>query len=174
MHDIARTANLLGATALAVRDLALSEATRAAAVSESGAAAMVVLADSPGLSVTELGRRIGLSQPAAARMTDSLESAGLVHRERGAGRSVAVRLTAGGRRTVRQLLASRRDSLRDLVGGALDADEQAALDGLLEKILTRVYDEVGDSERVCRLCDRRSCTRNAVCPVGEAERQRRR
>jgi MarR family transcriptional regulator, negative regulator of the multidrug operon emrRAB len=172
MHDSARTANLLGATGLAVRDLALAEAIRAEGVSESGAAAMVVLTSTPGLSVTELGRRVGLSQPAAARMTDSLESAGLVRRERGAGRAVAVRLTADGRRASQRLLAARRDSLRDLLRGALDASEQAVLAGLLEKLLARVYDEVGDSERVCRLCDRRSCLRDAVCPVGEAERQR--
>lgn len=171
MHDIARTANLLGATGLAVRDLALTRAAKTAGVSDSGAAALVVLSDSPGLSVTELGRRIGLSQPAAARMVDSLEAAELVRRAPGSGRSVAIRPTARGRGAVRRLLTSRGDSLRDLVRGALDVREQATLAGLLEKVLTRVYGEVGDSERICRLCDRASCIRNAVCPVGEAERR---
>jgi MarR family transcriptional regulator, negative regulator of the multidrug operon emrRAB len=174
MHDVARTANLLGATGLAIRDLALSGAAKAAGVSESGAAALVVLSGSPGLSVTELGRRIGLSQPAAARMVDSLVAAALARRSPGSGRAVEVRLTPSGQRAVRRLLAARRDPLVDLVNDALSNREQAALDGLLEKVLTNVYGEVGDADRVCRLCDRASCTRNAVCPVGEAERRRER
>jgi MarR family transcriptional regulator, negative regulator of the multidrug operon emrRAB len=169
---MARTANLLGATGLAVRDLALTDAAKEAGVSESAAAALVVLADSPGLSVTELGRRIGLSQPAAARMVDSLEAADLVRRSPGSGRSVAVRPTPRGRRAVRRLLTSRGDSLVGLVHGVLDAKEQAVLAGLLEKVLAGVYGVVGDSERICRLCDRASCTRSAVCPVGEAARRR--
>lgn len=171
MHDIDRTANLLGATGLAVRDLALTEATRAAGVSESGSAALVVLSWSPDLSVTELGRRIGLSQPAAARMVDSLVAADLVRRRTGSGRAVAVRLTPKGRRTVRRLLTSRGGSLAGLLRDALDVDERATFAGLLEKVLARVYGEVGDSELICRLCDRASCTRGAVCPVGEAERR---
>jgi DNA-binding MarR family transcriptional regulator len=166
-----RTANLLGATGLAVRDLALTTATRVAGVSESGAAALVVLSWSPDLSVTELGRRVGLSQPAAARMVDSLVAADLVRRRTGSGRAVAVRLTPKGRHAVRRLITSRRGSLVDLLRGSLDADEQATLAGLLEKVLTRVYGDVGDSELICRLCDRASCTRDAVCPVGEAERR---
>ncbi|MFC7743116.1 MarR family transcriptional regulator [Nocardiopsis composta] len=80
MHDSHRTANLLGATALAVNDVALAGATKAAGVSASGAAALVTLSAAPGLSVTELGRRVGLTQSAAARMVDSLENAGLVER----------------------------------------------------------------------------------------------
>src|SRR5918992_1458536 len=67
MHDTRRTANLLGATALAVTDLVLAGATAAAGTSGSGAAALVLLRATPGLSVTELGRRVGLTQPAAAR-----------------------------------------------------------------------------------------------------------
>jgi MarR family transcriptional regulator, negative regulator of the multidrug operon emrRAB len=156
---------------LAVRDLALLDAAKGAGVSESGAAALVVLADSPGLSVTELGRRIGLSQPASARMVDSLENGELIRRSPGSGRAVALRLTPRGRRAVRALLDFRRGSLVELVGATLTAGEQHVLAGLLEKVLAGVYGEVGDSERICRLCDRASCTRNAVCPVGEAERR---
>ncbi|WP_460352193.1 MarR family transcriptional regulator [Actinoallomurus acanthiterrae] len=60
--------------------------------------ALVVLSGSPGLGVTELGRRVGLSQPAAARMVDSLEGHGLALRRATSGRSVAVDLTPGRRR----------------------------------------------------------------------------
>lgn len=169
MHDEQRTANLLGATALAVTDLALAGARRAAEVSASGAGALVVLSASPRISVTELGRRVGLSQSAAARMVDSLGAADLVRRHSGAGRSVSVELTAKGRQAVTRLLAARAEPLTELVS-VLDAPEQVVLAGLLAKLLTRLHAEVGSSDLLCRLCDRVSCTRSAVCPVGQAER----
>lgn len=171
MHDADRTANLLGATALAVNDLALSGATGAAGTSASGAAALVVLSAAPGLSVTELGRRIGLSQPAAARMVDSLESGGLVERRAGPGRWVSVKPTQAGLRTARHVLAARGAPLAGIVD-VLDEEERQTLDGLLCKLLTRLYGEVGDAQRLCRLCDREGCVRaGAVCPVGQAERE---
>jgi MarR family transcriptional repressor of emrRAB len=164
-----RVANLLGATALAVTDVALSETTSTAGVSASGAAALLALSASPGLSVTELGRRVGLSQPTAVRMVDSLESGGLVGRRRGEGRSVSVTLTNSGQRTARKLLAARGAPLTEIVA-VLDEDEQIALAGLLSKLLTGLYEEIGNAYLICRLCDRKSCVRGAVCPVGQAER----
>lgn len=169
MHE--RTANLLGATALAVADLVLADAYRRVGVSASGAAALVVIAASPALSVTELGRRVGLSQSAAARMVDSLERQRLVTRRRHQGREVAVALTASGRRAVRRLLDARGAGLSELLE-VLDSDEQEQLAGLLAKLLTRAYEHVGNAELLCRLCDRASCVRDAVCPVGQAERDR--
>jgi MarR family transcriptional regulator, negative regulator of the multidrug operon emrRAB len=174
MHNSARTANLLGAAALAVTDLSLGDATRAAGVSASGAAALVVLSAAPGLSVTELGRRVGLSQSAAARMVDSLEKQGMLQRQPGLGRAVTVQPTRAGRRAARRLLDAREGPLTEAVA-ALDDDEQEMLAGLLDKLLTRLFDEVGDNELMCRLCDRPSCTAgDAVCPVGEADRRQRR
>jgi MarR family transcriptional repressor of emrRAB len=171
MHAHQRTANLLGATALAVADLALAGSTRAAGTSASGAAALVVLATAPRLSVTELGRRVGLSQSAAARMVDSLQAAELVRRRTGAGRAVAVELTPSGTEAVSRLLTARSKPLHDLVS-VLDPDERDVLAGLLAKLLTRLYAEVGSAELLCRLCDRAGCTSGAVCPVGQAERDR--
>lgn len=172
MHDTNHTANLLGATALAVNDLALTGATKSAGTSGSGAAALVVLSASPGLSVTELGRRVGLSQPAAARMVDSLEAGGLAERRQGSGRWVAVKPTRAGRRAARTMLAARRTPLHEILN-VLDGEEREALDGLLAKLLTRVYGEVGNADLLCRLCDRAGCVRDgAVCPVGQAERDR--
>ncbi|WP_070010041.1 MarR family winged helix-turn-helix transcriptional regulator [Streptomyces abyssalis] len=170
MHDANRTANLLGATALAVTDLTLSGATGAAGTSASGAAALVVLDAAPGLSVTELGRRVGLSQPAAARMVDSLESGGLVERRQGPGRWVSVTATPAGARTARTLLAARGAPLSAVVD-VLDDEERETLDALLGKLLRRLHGEVGNAELLCRLCDRAGCVRDgAVCPVGQADR----
>ncbi|QPP05652.1 MarR family transcriptional regulator [Streptomyces bathyalis] len=174
MHDTNRTANLLGATALAVTDLALTGATKAAGTSTSGSAALVVLSASPGLSVTELGRRVGLSQPAAARMVDSLESAGLVERRPGPGRWVSVTPTAAGARTARTMLAARGTPLNGIVE-VLDESEREELDGLLAKLLTRLYAEVGNADLLCRLCDRAGCVHGgAICPVGQSERDEQR
>ena len=171
MHDNQRTANLLGATALAVSDALLAGATGAAGTSASGAAALVVLDAAPGLSVTELGRRVGLSQSAAARMVDSLEAAGLAERRPGPGRWVTVYPARAGTRAVQQLLGARAAPLTELLAG-LDDDEQAQLTALLEKLLTRIYAEVGNNELICRLCDRPGCTASGACPVGEADRAR--
>ncbi|RZS36482.1 MarR family transcriptional regulator [Herbihabitans rhizosphaerae] len=169
MHDNERLANLLGATALAVTDLTVGGATRAAGVSASGAAALVVLNAAPGVSVTELGRRVGLTQSAAARMVDSLESDGLVERRPGIGRGVAVRLTRPGRRAAQAVLDARGSPLTEVLDG-LDGDDQVALTRLLERLLSVLYNEIGDSDLICRLCDRGVCTTGSNCPVGEAER----
>lgn len=174
MHDVeSRTANLLGATALALSDLLLSGVGSAAGTSGSGAAALVVLADAPGLSVTELGRRVGLTQSAAARMVDGLERQGLVRRTSTSGRAVAVRPTGAGEAAARRLLAARGEALTAALRH-LGRDEQAQLDLLLGKLLTGLCQRPGDAERLCRLCDREACVGNrATCPVGRADRAHR-
>lgn len=174
MHDSdsARAANLLGAMALAVTDLAVSGATGAAGVSSSSAAALVTLSANPGLSVTELGRRVGLSQPAAARMVNSLEAGGLVERRpspvsRG---WVTVHPTESGVTAARRILAARGGPLTDLVD-ALAPEDQQALARLLAALLESAYDRTGESQYICRICDRVSCETGPGCPVGNAERR---
>lgn len=171
MHDVERTANLLGATSLALTDRSLREATREHGLSTSSAAALVTLVADPGLSVSELGRRVGLSQPAAARMVDSLEADGLVERRRGTvnQRQKTVHPTTPGHRLARRMLDDRNDPLVHAVSHLEESDQQV-LAGLLEKILRQLHAEVGQGQRICRLCDRDSCLRSAPCPVGQAER----
>lgn len=171
MHDSGDyTSNLLGACSLAITDLMLTRVTRSAAVSASGAAALVVLTATPGLSVTELGRRVGLSQSAAARMVDTLEADSLVDRRPGLGKWVTVHPTAAGLEAARRLLVARGDPLSTVVS-SLEEAEQRHLGKLLGKLLARLYEHVGNAELMCRLCDRVSCTTDAVCPVGAAERE---
>lgn len=169
MHE-SRLGNLLGAAALALSDLMLARVREAAGVSVSGAAALVVLAHAPGVSVTELGRRVGLSQPATARMVMSLEAAGLALRGPGEGRTVPVALTPAGERAVREVLTTRAAGTEQVLAG-LDEDDRRVLTRLLEGLLGRLHAEVGSSEVLCRLCDRACCTDGAVCPVGQAERE---
>lgn len=168
-----RVANLLGAAALAVGERMLAAAAGTAGVSASGSAALVRLAAEPGLGVTELGERIGLSQPAAARMVDSLAAHGLVERRPGTdGRSVAVHPTRKGRIAARNVLRAREGELDSLVE-LLDPGEREALVHGLEKILDRLFDEVGSEYVLCRLCDTRACLgEGTFCPVGQAARER--
>jgi DNA-binding MarR family transcriptional regulator len=167
-----RTENLFGAAALAAADLLVVDATRTSGTSVSGAAALVVLAAGAPIGVTELGRRVGLTQSAAARMVDSLQAAGLAARQPGSGRDVAVHLTQAGGRATEELLAARAAALAGVLD-VLDPDERATLAGLLAKLLPRLYERIGSAELLCRLCDRAVCTKDAVCPVGQAERDRR-
>ena len=168
MHTRQRIANLLGAAALAA---AGGMASAAAEVSEGGlsaAAALVTLASDPGIGVTELSRRIGLSQPATVRMLDVLAGRGLVERAAGRdSRSVALRLTAEGEARARRILAGRERVLLALLepldDGALPGLE-AALSGMLAG-LTR---EGASPHLTCRLCDERACVAAATCPVEEA------
>lgn len=170
--EVDRTANLLGAAALTSADRLRAAAAEATGTSTSGAAALVTLTTDPGIGVTELGARIGLSQPAAARMVDALVARGLVARRAGPGRSVGVELTPNGRTAAHRALQARLDQLSRLVGG-LDTDERAALTRGLERLLDRLFDDVGSEYMLCRLCDRGVCTTGgAACPVGQAARAR--
>lgn len=172
MSEPKRTANLLGAAALAISDRLLDTVTETVQCGASGPAALVTLIDQPGIGVTELGARIGLSQPAAARVAAGLVSQGLVERRPGHnGRSVALHPTAGGRDTARQVLEVRERVISELVAG-LDADEQTALTRALERLLERVYEDVRSQYLICRLCDRATCiAEGAICPVGCASRR---
>lgn len=167
MHDD-HLVNVLGAAGLAISDLMSATVTESAGTSRSGAAALTVLVQAGDLSVTELGRRVGLSQPAAARMVDTLERSGTATRAPGSGREVLVRLTATGRTVARRILADRSARMTSLLDG-LSTAEQATLAGLVDKVLANIYTAMPDVNHICRLCDRRQCVRTTPrCPVGLA------
>ncbi|WP_228386356.1 MarR family winged helix-turn-helix transcriptional regulator [Ornithinicoccus halotolerans] len=162
-------ANLLGAAALGISGSMLAQVREASGASTSGAAALVVLDHVGSMSVSELGRDVGLTQPAAARMVDGLSTAGLVRRRTGAGRTVPVELTDAGRQVVRRVLEARARELANLLSD-LDTSERAGLTAILETLLARMFAEDRRSSFLCRLCDRHTCTTAALCPVGQAER----
>jgi DNA-binding MarR family transcriptional regulator len=160
-----RTANLLGALALeAVR---VQETATRAVVGQSGAAAaaLVVIAAAPNRTIEQLRKPLGLTQPGAARLVERLVEAGWVVRGGPGGRrGLQLRLTTAGRRVFDELLAARRAALTELLE-PLPGRQRQDLSDLLETLLaTRVHDRA-DLERLCRLCERRSCDR---CPVGHA------
>lgn len=168
MHDT-RLANLLGATVLNLSDRMTAAAATAAGVSLSGTAALVVLAEAPGLGGTELGHRIGLTQPACARMLDQLEARGLVRRQAKTGRAVGVVLTRAGRAAADRALTARQEVLVNALRAVSDRD---TLEPVLEQLLRGLHAGVGSGDVMCRLCDRPGCVaRERICPVGEAERE---
>jgi MarR family transcriptional repressor of emrRAB len=172
MHEL-RAANLLGAAALTIADRLLDGAAEAAGTSTSGTAALITLVEYPGLGVTELGARIGLSQPAAVRMVDSLVALELVERRPGrTGRSVAIYPTRRGRAAAQRALRARGDELARAVG-RLSSDDRAVLLRALEHLLYGLFDKPGSEHVLCRLCDRGACQGGGLpCPVGQAARDR--
>lgn len=165
-----RLANVLGAFALGVVD-ELEAATERAAL-----LALSELLE--GRSVDDLRRAVGLSHSGGVRVVDRLTAEGLVERRRGPdGRSVALFLTAAGRRRAAQVRSARMATLQDLLG-VLDGREQEALTGMLEKLVgavvarrleTRAAGAGPAGGWLCRLCDPVACERpEGRCPAFNA------
>jgi DNA-binding MarR family transcriptional regulator len=161
----ARLANLLGALALEAAG-ALDAATRPV-VGQAGAAAaaLVTIAAHPGRTIEQLRAPLGLSQPGAVRLVERLAHAGWVERTGPGGRrGFALDLTPQGESVLDDLLAARRAALAELLE-PLGARERTQLTGLLEKLLAARSGDRSDLERLCRLCEWRTCDR---CPVAGA------
>jgi DNA-binding MarR family transcriptional regulator len=162
-----RTANLLGAVALAVRDRMVEAVAERPGDPETAAAALSALDQflvRP--SIDQLSQVVGLSQSGAVRLVDRLRDDGLVRRSPGAdGRTTAVSLTPAGRRAARQLERSRLQSL-DAALQPLSAGERETLAALLSRVLVGMMREPGATRWMCRLCDLAACGRAAGdCPV---------
>lgn len=173
MHDDPiRTANLLGAAALAISDRMLDTVAENIGCGASAPAALITLLTQRDVGVTELGTHIGLSQPAAARLVGTLVSRGLVERRPGRdGRTASLRLTRRGSHAARRALAARERAVAQLVSD-LAPEERGALTRVLEKLLTRLFEDAGNAHLLCRLCDRGTCIAGeATCPVGDAARK---
>jgi DNA-binding MarR family transcriptional regulator len=164
-----RTANLLGALALAVSDR-IREATEQPADGLAGSepAALVTLAHYPGQSVGTLGRTLGLTHSGAVRLADRLEAARLASRTSpGPGRTLALYLTGPGQAAAFRVLARRRAAVEQLVRG-LEPDEVAALGRLAGRLLAAITTDRASAHRLCRLCDEPACEAGPGCPVDQA------
>jgi MarR family transcriptional regulator, negative regulator of the multidrug operon emrRAB len=165
MHESERLANMFGAAALAATEAMTAAAASVTDAGLSAAAALVTLASDPGIGVTELSRRLGLSQPGATRLIDSLVGRGLVlSSQEPGGRTVALRLTGAGAEKARLFLAERDRALAALIA-PLDERARRDLDAALSLMLERLTDAGASANRTCRLCDEQACTATAPCPV---------
>jgi DNA-binding MarR family transcriptional regulator len=170
----ARTANLLGALALAVTDRCVHSAGHQSGHGESDAAALSALDQFlDRSSVDRLAAVVGLSQSGAVRLIDRLERDHLLMRGPGGdGRVTSVSLTPKGRAVAGHIKASRLRSLGDVVD-ALEPGEQELLATLTGKLLAAMIRDPSATRWTCRLCDLDACGRpDGRCPVERAARVR--
>jgi MarR family transcriptional repressor of emrRAB len=162
-----RTANLLGALAVAVGDIVL-DAARQEAAGPSTAAAIVRIGTHPGPSIDFLSRVLQLSHSATVRLVDRLQADGLVQRQRSARggngdrRLVALHLTEPGKQRLMSLLGRRYNRLQPLLN-MLSESDRAQLAGIMEKLLSGLAHQ-HHLPHICRLCDSTACA-SAGCPV---------
>jgi MarR family transcriptional regulator, negative regulator of the multidrug operon emrRAB len=171
-----RTANLLGALALAVVDRVYEAAEEVGVGGPSASAAMTTLFTYQDVApralavvnVERLRRVLGLSHSATVRLVDRLTEAGFIVRGSGDdGREVALHLTPAGRRAAKRILRERQRVL-DRALGVLDFDERNQLSKTLERLLAAITYGRWDARNICRLCDHALCHNNPSCPVAGA------
>jgi MarR family transcriptional repressor of emrRAB len=167
-----RLINLLGAwTAAAAAGMWRSLGDEAA-LSASGAAALVTLWTFAwrDTSIRALAQVLSLSHSATVRLIDRLEAGSLVRRRPGAdGREVLLSLTERGRAVAERLFAAREHVLDETVG-PLSLEDAKALTELLETLLRRITGSRVEARWICRICDHGLCHRSGGCPVDDAAR----
>lgn len=159
----ARFANLVAALGTALSD-AQSKACAGIGVLPSDAAALITVGQHPKTAVGALAPIIGFTPSAAVRAVDRLVVEGLMARERGADRrEVLLSLTPAGAALRTRLLDARRQAVEKALR-PLDSRQRAALQAIVETMLTALTDDRAGADHLCRLCDEAACT-PATCPV---------
>jgi DNA-binding MarR family transcriptional regulator len=178
-HDDDHLANVLGALVLALDDAVTAAVADATGLTGAAPAALIALHDLlAGRSVDDLRRAVDLTHSGAVRLVDRLVADGLATRRSGAdARSLAVVLTARGRRVARDAIDARAAVLHDALGG-LDRRERRQLAPLVEQLVTTVVEHrlaarrAGDDPAggwLCRQCDPAACGRpDGRCPAATA------
>jgi MarR family transcriptional repressor of emrRAB len=159
-----RTANLFGALATAVTGQLAEAAKSHPNQTDTGTAALNLIALFEGCSNNDLSRALQLSHSATVRLIDKLEADGLVMRC-GADdrRAVALHLTASGKRKTEAALKARCIALSDLVEHLSDA-QRAALDDIAATLLKHMTQSRLEAAHICRLCNHVACP-EVDCPV---------
>lgn len=151
--------------ALAVADQMAGAMTDAAAQGGGAPAALVQIADHPGLTIEELRRRIGLSHSTVVRLLDRLAARGLIRRDRNQqdARTAGLRLTEQGQGVARSVLAARKEVTAAIIA-RLTPDRQRDLESLLDEMLAGIPVTPGHASLLCRVCCLRDCPADR-CPV---------
>jgi DNA-binding MarR family transcriptional regulator len=120
-------------------------------------------------SIDLLRQVLGLTPSGAVRLVDRLEEAGQVRRTPGAdGRTVALVLTAKGRRAAAAVSGARAKVLAGALGDLSERD-RAVLDRLVGRLLVGQLRGPGATGWICRLCDTSACGRaEGRCPLANA------
>jgi DNA-binding MarR family transcriptional regulator len=163
-HTTARTANLLGACALAVAERLQTSSETAALI-----ALHTFLGDT---SVDGLAHVLALTHSGTVRLVDRLEQAGLLERRAGAdARTRAIALTADGHAEAARRQAAREVALLALLE-PLSPAQRDGLAGALGAILGAITPrrDHAAAAHICRLCDPDACGHPRTCPVTLAAR----
>jgi DNA-binding MarR family transcriptional regulator len=172
-------ANVLSALATALDDATTAAVEDATGLTGAAPAALIALHDLlAGRTVDDLRHAVDLTHSGAVRVVDRLVADGLARRRPGTdARSLAVVLTASGRRLARAALDARAAVLHDALHD-LDRRERRQLTHLIEQLVTRVVRrrlEVRAAGRdpaggfLCRQCDPVACGRpDGRCPAANA------
>lgn len=162
-----RTANLLGAAALAIAEAVTGAISVSQGHSEAAKAALAVLLQWPPRSIGHLAKVLRRSHSATVRLIEELEGQGLVAKNASEDRrAIALKLTAQGRREARRIVAARGRVL-DVMVGRLENTERRELTGLLEKLLPMLTPDRDSCDHICRLCELAACPQDR-CPVERA------
>ncbi|ACC72705.1 MarR family winged helix-turn-helix transcriptional regulator [Paraburkholderia phymatum] len=159
-----RTENLLGVLALLVTDELDAQPSIPALSGITARAMLNAIGQYPDSSIELLRDAVDLSHPAAVRATAGLVDAGLVEKKAGSDkRSVALVLTASGRREAKRMRSARGRMLKRIVA-RLDENEREVFERLLIKILWNETRDASHAMQLCRFCDDKPCLK-AGCPV---------
>ncbi|WP_348756253.1 MarR family winged helix-turn-helix transcriptional regulator [uncultured Aquincola sp.] len=132
--------------------------------SESSAAILLWLYHWAPTGVVELGRVVGLSQPACSRAVDKLTAAGLLLKAPSGARETWLELSPEGRAEAERLQSARLQACDRLLN-ALSRQERATMATLLDKMLAAPVESRAYARNVCRFCDHGMCD-GPACPVG--------
>jgi len=164
MNDRSRSANMLGALAVAINGQLLDSLKRHPNQTDSSAAALRVIALFEGCTNGQLGAVLRLSHSATVRLLEKLSDAGLVEVRTGTDRrSVALHLTKAGRARVSAVLRARSATLARILD-VLTPAQRRTLDAVTETLLDRLTTSPVEGAHICRLCDDRACPPDR-CPV---------
>jgi DNA-binding MarR family transcriptional regulator len=158
-----RALNVLAAMALMVTDRAEDARVEASGLSSRELAALVLVANRPGMSVDWLYQRLGITQSGAVRLVERLVSAGVMTRQAVPGRrEVELSATAAGAQRLELAEDARGPSLAGLME-ALTSAEREHLTDLAATVLRAGSRVPREADVVCRRCDWAACTPD--CPV---------
>ena len=158
--------NAVSALALQVSDAADAAIHETVSLSARELAALVLVRNREGCTVSWLHARLGLTQSGAVRLLDRLQQLGLIARERSAGqREVALTVTAQGEEAVALGTLARSQAIDAQLAGLAPADRDTFMT-LAARALASTSRSRDQGDEACRLCDWRACTPD--CPMDQA------
>jgi len=170
VSTLEQQANLLGAFAGVLTDMATAEMTAASGLTASDISALSALKHflrKP--TIDQLRNVLGLTPSGAVRLVDRLAQRGLATRGPGADRRErSVALTARGRKIADRVTAARTGLLRSSLADLTPA-QRASLHELISQIMVTVVNGKNGGAWICRLCDVQACGRaEGLCPTANA------